>query len=435
MQNRAMVYCQHLAGIGHLVRSSELARALCSDGREVMLVCGGLVPSNYPFPPSVRVEQLEAIQSDSEYTTLFPCNPSSSLYDVKHRRTAHLLTLFHSYQPDVLVTEMFPFGRKQFAFELLPLLEAASHAPSRPLVVSSVRDILVRKKNPEIHESRVLELVNRFYDLVLVHSDESVQPLRATFGRAGAIVPPVIHTGYITAACVDHCAALNAHSPDTEPFSLPLDRPFVLISCGSGRLHAGQQLITAALEAAPILAQSIDHQLIVCAGPLVPEPIFHQYEQLAPNQPNVHLLHDIPSLRELLGEASLSVSLGGYNTVMELLSTGTQALVLAAEPNGDTEQKTRIEALAANGLMRELLPFDLTAHKLASAILNALSFPHAISRVQNDGATVSAHVIAESVRGRHQHSCPEVRGLRSAAADASLHNQATTDAERNPLCA
>jgi hypothetical protein len=40
-------------------------------------------------------------------------------------RTRRLLDLFEAEQPDVLLTEQFPFGRTQLRFELLPLLEAA----------------------------------------------------------------------------------------------------------------------------------------------------------------------------------------------------------------------------------------------------------------------------------------------------------------------
>src|SRR5260370_16064770 len=108
--------------------------------------------------------------------------------------------MLESFQPHVLITELFPFGRKQFAFELLPLLEQAKSIPTTPLVVASVRDILVRKRDPESHERRVLGIVNRLYDVVLVHSDDRFQRLQDTFESAKLIGVPVVHTGYIVAS-------------------------------------------------------------------------------------------------------------------------------------------------------------------------------------------------------------------------------------------
>jgi predicted glycosyltransferase len=40
------------------------------------------------------------------------------------------------------VIELFPFGRRQMRFELLPLLEAARARSPRPWIISSVRDVL-----------------------------------------------------------------------------------------------------------------------------------------------------------------------------------------------------------------------------------------------------------------------------------------------------
>src|ERR1022692_2842148 len=99
MRKRAMLYCQHLAGIGHLVRSAELARSLSAEGWEVLLICGGKEPPDFSFPPSVDVEQLEPIQSDSEYQTLVPSRSGIPLDAVKAARTHRLIALLHSFSP------------------------------------------------------------------------------------------------------------------------------------------------------------------------------------------------------------------------------------------------------------------------------------------------------------------------------------------------
>src|SRR5260370_1665093 len=95
--------------------------------------------------------------------------------ETKTLRRRVLVQGFADFQPDVMVTELFPFGRKQFRFELLPLLEHVREQSRRTMVVSSVRDILVTRKDQEEYEQTVCDLVNTFYDLILIHGDETLQ--------------------------------------------------------------------------------------------------------------------------------------------------------------------------------------------------------------------------------------------------------------------
>jgi predicted glycosyltransferase len=103
-----------------------------------------------------------------------------------------LLKAWRAARADVLVVELFPFGRRQLRFELLPLLEAAGEA----LVVCSVRDLLQRR--PE-REAEAVALVEQHFDRVLVHGDPRVAPLGATFGAAERIAAKLAYTGYVVA--------------------------------------------------------------------------------------------------------------------------------------------------------------------------------------------------------------------------------------------
>jgi predicted glycosyltransferase len=400
MRARVMLYCQHLAGIGHLIRSTELGRALAAERWEVLLVCGGDVPAGYRFPDGVRVERLEALESDPEYKALSACETGQDVDTVKMRRTVRLLGLFDAFTPDVLVTEMYPFGRKKFGFELEPLLERARNAERRPVIVSSVRDILVRRDQQEAFEERVVKVLNRSYDAVLVHSDELVQPLSATFHAASRIHAAVVHTGYIVAG-VDgaEAEAMDAAARKLVAEALN-DEEFVLVSCGSGRLQAGRQLIVAALEAAEALRGRFPHKLVVCAGPLAEPEDYEQYQRMAAQHSNVVLVHDLPILRKLMERAALSVSLGGYNTVMELMAARAQALVYAAEPNGDSEQRMRVDALAEAGQLRGLEAGDLINGRLAGRIEEALCSPLPMEPRQMDGARRSAQLLKMLLRIR-----------------------------------
>ncbi|HHO47999.1 MAG TPA: glycosyl transferase, partial [Desulfobacteraceae bacterium] len=116
-----LIYCQHVLGIGHLFRTLEIARAM-RDHR-VVLVLGG-PPVSVPMPSHVRVVRLPGLEMDATFSTLLPVDRAMELETVKRQRLDQLLGVAGEVQPDVLLVELFPFGRNNFSFELLPLLEA-----------------------------------------------------------------------------------------------------------------------------------------------------------------------------------------------------------------------------------------------------------------------------------------------------------------------
>jgi predicted glycosyltransferase len=133
---RVFLYVQHLLGIGHLKRAATLARALAAEGLQVTLASGGAVV------PGMTVDRVKFLQlppasaADLSFKTLLD-EAGRKVDDAwKRRRGAALLDAWRAADPHVLVLELFPFGRRQMRFELLPLLELAAAAPRRPAVVS-----------------------------------------------------------------------------------------------------------------------------------------------------------------------------------------------------------------------------------------------------------------------------------------------------------
>jgi hypothetical protein len=112
-------------------------------------------------------------------------------------RKDRVLGVFDSVAPDVLITELYPLGRKQFEFELIALLERSQRQSEKPITVSSIRDVLITKKKQLRHEQRVCEIINRFYDLVLIHGNERLHRLEETFSSAGQLTCPLRYTGYV----------------------------------------------------------------------------------------------------------------------------------------------------------------------------------------------------------------------------------------------
>lgn len=391
MTERVLFYCQHVLGIGHLVRSAEIVRHLSRDSK-VLFISGGEKPDGFRFPEHENIEilQLPPLRTSPDFSNLQVCESSRSLKETKNLRRAKLLQALAGFEPDLIVTELFPFGRKKFRFELLPLLEHVRQQCRRTLVVSSVRDILVTRKDQDEYEQRVCDLVNTFYDLVLVHGDKNFIPLEDTFSRVRDLRCPVVYTGYV----MRHSRVKEADAscfPPTER-----RQRLIVVSNGSGQYLTGQRLLESVLRAARLLQGRISHEFHVFAGPLMPEEAYTRLKELACESSNVKLSRYTPNLGAVLKQAELSVSMAGYNTIMDVLSSGVRALVYPVTSNGDQEQIVRAESLAKVGVIDVIdviATEELSPEELARKLEQALCRTPLSLTLNCDGASNSARIL------------------------------------------
>ncbi len=382
---KIIYYCQYIWGVGHFFRTLEICRAL--TGHEVILVAGG-PEVDVDLPGHVRPFRLPGLMTDRNYDGLFPTDAGRTLEEVRRERKQQLTTLFEQEHPDAFVIELYPFGRKAFRFELDPVLsDIRSGRLQRTRVFCSLRDILVEKSDPAAYEDRVVKTLNRYFDALLIHADPSLVALEQTFSRVADLQVPVVYTGYIAARPPPGTGrSLRNHLGIGE------SERFVVASAGSGK--AGIVLLEPLLAAAVRLGDNPPLHLHVFTGPFMPEEEF----QLLANRANKHLKVRRFTSRFLsyLTAADLSVSMGGYNTSMNILATGVPALIWPYP--GDREQgirAARMAQLGAAGVIREQ---DLRPEPLAALIRQQLSIP-AGSRppIDLEGARNTARWIESAV--------------------------------------
>ena len=192
MSRRVLFHVQHLLGIGHLRRTARLARACAERGLDVTVASGGLAVAEVAFGDAALVQLPPLRAADESFRTLVDDGGRPIDDAWRARRRDALLDLFARVAPDVLVVEMFPFGRRQLRFELLPLLEAAR--ASGVYTVSSVRDVLTARKPERTAEAAAW--AGALFDAVLVHGDPAVIGFDESFPAAADIHDRLSYTGY-----------------------------------------------------------------------------------------------------------------------------------------------------------------------------------------------------------------------------------------------
>ena len=372
---KVMCYVQHLMGTGHQWRVAAISRALRKLGVDVIYVSGGL-PIPGLDPGCETFVQLPAVRADDmHYQTLVDEKGRPVDDGWKSRRRNVLLTAFARCQPDVLLIETFPFGRGLLRFELLPLLEAAYERRPRPRVVCSVRDVLEAKRRPGRNEE-IVDLVDRYFDLVLVHSDPKFVPFDTTFPLAHQIEHKLRYTGYVKAR--------DAPKPTSD-----LGSGEVIVSAGGGAF--GEHVLRTAIEARPLSVLAKAPWRILVGPNLSPQRFANLQARADTGLVVERNRTDFPVL---LRNCAVSVSQGGYNTMLEVLAAGARAVIVPYADEREQEQAVRARMLASHGLIEVVTDDALTPARLAQAIDAANSAPaRQLSTIDMSGALTTARLV------------------------------------------
>lgn len=352
MTGRVLIAVTHLLGSGHLVRAAQLARALARDGFSVTLASGGVplrAMEQEPFAflqlPPVRVEGIDFRKLLDERGQPAPAERMAA-------RIAMLEDATERLAPDVLITEHFPFGRRQLSDEFLALIGGARRANPDVLILSSIRDVLVTPKPARIAEAE--ERLEALFDAVLVHGEDDVLPLERSWPVKPPLARKLRYTGY-----------LGASPSGSSPSSLspPDETAAAEILVSGGGSAAALPLFALALAAARLVRHRGWRILV---GKAVPDRDFAGLVASAPENALVERAR--PDFPALLAACAVSVSQAGYNTVLDLVTARRPAILVPFDDGGETEQSLRAEAFAAAGLAACLKLETLDAPRLAAAV-------------------------------------------------------------------
>jgi len=367
--------------MGHLVRSFALVRAL-SDRFNVVFLNGGRLPENVTVPPGVELVQLPPIGMNED-ATLASLVPGLSLDECCRRREHLLLSTARRVRPAGLVVELFPFGRKKFRGELLGLFECIRAGRSRRVpIICSLRDILIGgRPDQQAHDDRTAATLNEYFDAVLVHSDPAFARLDETFRPSTPCNVPVHYTGFV----LPHVAG---------PAPATGRERRIVVSAGGGLV--GGPLLRAALEAHRQLWPTLRIPMTLVAGPFLPEDEWRDLEVMADSVDGASLVRSVPDLSRIMRSVRWSVSQCGYNTAMDVLSSGVSGLFVPFSRGQETEQTFRAERLAACGAaLTATLPETGAADVLAEALRRLVLFRPRSIALDVAGAERSARLVAE----------------------------------------
>lgn len=376
---KVLIAVTHLLGTGHLSRALTLGRAFAADGHQVQLASGGF-PAPQLDPGDVTLIQLPPLRSDGvDFTRLLGADGTVADAEYLTARNAALTQALTDLQPDILITELYPFGRRSLAAEFDALLTAAKSLPRAPVILSSIRDILAPPSKPK-KATRADEVIAAQYDGVLVHSDPKVTQLDTSWPVSDMLAAKLRYTGYVA-------------PPAPLPHPQSLGEGEILVTAGGGSV--GDRLYETALEAAKRTPNQRWRLLVGGADASNRIARFNAFGSPAKIEPAR------PDFRQMLHHAAALVGMCGYNTTMDLLQTGVPSVLIPFDAGKEVEQSLRAQTLQALPGISVLRDADLTSDTLLSGLATVQSTPRRTAEDTDfNGATRSVQIACEMARAR-----------------------------------
>jgi predicted glycosyltransferase len=378
---RVLFYAQHLSGVGHYVRTLEIARALAVRHDAWVVDGGRAVPRRdidaitlLPVPRISRGQKgLVSLDGDLELT------------EALRRRSVALRETVESLHPDVLVVEHYPFSKWELEDEIRGVIGVARRARPDVRVVCSVRDVLPQTRHEDCpadaYAARVIDRLHAHFDGLMVHGDPSLTRLDEHFAAASAIRLPVAHTGIVAEPLTRSADAARSIGEVTG------GEPFVLASAGGGT--DPQDLLGTCLQAWHRLqdAGAMRGWRLVVFGGLGWSADARDALARRAATPSVVVRPFDSDFLHWVHAARLSISCAGYNTCANVLQARCRA-VLVPNP-AMSDQLFRARALRARGIAEVVEPGTLSAERLAEAVRNRLAAPLPDHAIALDGAARS----------------------------------------------
>lgn len=363
-KRKIVVYSHDTFGLGNIRRMLVIAKSLVESdpNTSILILSGSPMLHAFRIPPQIDYIKLPCLtrtmQGDyaSKYLDL---NVDSML----RLRSNLIKSSILDFDPDLILVDKKPFG---VGDELSAALEELQQQGHRAKLVLLLRDIL---DSPEStikvwQKNGYHRAIEAFYDQVLVVGSPEIFDLRKEYDFPNESHDKVRFCGYL---------AREAGRSSRQQLRQQLgfgDEKLVLVTPGGG--EDGYHLLKSYLQGLRDQKNMTDTKTLVICGPEMIESQRNHIQALANECPSVIMQSFTDDMMACMDAADLVISMGGYNTVCELLTLRKRAIVVPRVAPVQ-EQWIRAERMAKLGLLRTIHPEHVTPSVLMAAIHEELT--------------------------------------------------------------
>ena len=382
---RIALYSHDTMGLGHKRRNRLLAKTLAQAqlNADILMIMGIYEQNLAPMPQGVDYLTLPALckEGNGQYRSRFLNLPFQDLIQL---RSKIIKAALKKFQPDIFIVDNVPRGVGQ---ELDPVLKLLRRQPKTTCILG-LRDILDHPKTVcwEWEKANNIAAIRKFYDAIWVYGDPRVYDLQQEHQLLSDVADKLQYLGYLDQRC---------HLEDIEPSQLDaLSRlnlpPGKLVLCCVGGGQDGAMLAESFVRAS--LPPNTNGVLLT--GPFMPKEIGEYLQAQVAHQLCRRVLNFFCEPTCLISQADRVISMGGYNTICEILSFAKPALLVPrVQPR--QEQWIRAQRLKEMDLVEVLHPEYLTPEVLSGWLERDCPKPQVRDQINFNGLNRFTQEIAQ----------------------------------------
>lgn len=352
---KLMVYSHDAFGLGNIRRMLAICQYLIKayPDASILVVSGSPALHSLRLPKGLDYIKLPCLERDAS-GIVSAKYLDTDVEEAVQLRSDLILSTVKNFKPDLLLVDKKPDGLQRELQASLTYLK--TEQPQTKLVLL-LRDILDR---PEVTITQwqrhgYYDIIATWYDQVWVVGVPEIFDVRQEYQFPAEIAQKTRFCGYIR-----RDLGVKPRQVLRQELQLKPDDQLVLVTPGGGA--DGYRLVDAYLKG---LENQPDyhHRTIVISGPEMPASQREEICQRTAELPKIDILEFTDDLVGYMDAADVVISMGGYNTVGEILSLQKRAIVVP-RIHPVEEQWLRAERMSKLGLFRAIHPDQLTPDHL-----------------------------------------------------------------------
>lgn len=389
---RVALYSHDTMGLGHMRRNMLIAQSLSTPPTcaSVLLLGGAKELSRYSLPPGVDCLTLPAFYKNSG-GTYSSRSLKISLNEIRMLRSQTILAALNVFNPHLLIVDKVPQGALG---ELIPALD---HVKKRlhTRCILGLRDILDDPGTAKQEWSRGGndDAIKKYYNAVWVYGDQRVYDLVREYGLSSETASKLRYTGYLNPRKRYIRKGKNGRDL-LSVMSIPRG-PLALCIAGGGQDGFEVEKAFARADLPDGMSG------LVVTGPFMPSESRNALFRESRRRPRLHVVDFIDEPTLLIGEADRVVTMGGYNSICEILTQGKPSLIVPrVRPR--KEQLIRACVMSRLKLFDMILPDELRPEKISRWLHKTSVSRPTISGCDFNGLSRIPEFIRELVRPQEE---------------------------------
>ena len=347
------MYSHDTYGLGHIRRTMAIASQLRNPSTNILILTGSPIAGRFSFPEQVDFVRIPGMikKTNEEYLPMSIKINAGHALDIRKKI---ITATVKAFQPHMFIVDKEPLGLKK---EILPTLKWLRKCCPNTRTVLGLRDIMDDAETVKDNWKKkgIYQALDTYYSEIWTYGIQDYYDPIKEYGIPESISRKIQFTGYIPREIKSNKDAIR----ERKRHKIRKADKLVVVTTGGG--GDGYPVMDAYLSMLEDQGTVIPYRSILITGPFMPKAqrkeIFRRSKKL-----KVKVFHFYRQMEKIFAAADLVISMGGYNTVCELMSQKTVSLLIPRE-TPRLEQTLRAQCFSERNLL-DYIPWERVSPQL-----------------------------------------------------------------------